>query len=40
MYIFIKSCFQNMISELGIGNAASILGLALNEFWKGALHIN
>ena len=28
-----------MISELGIGIAISVFGLALNAFWKRALHI-
>ena len=32
--------FQNMISELGIGDANSNFGLALNAFWKRALHIH
>ena len=28
-----------MISELGFGIATSTFGLAVNEFWKRALHI-
>ena len=44
-YVYMHICvhtyeelfFKNMISELGIGIAASIFGLALNTFWKRTL---
>ena len=39
MYIFIRDLFQNMIPKIVIVIATSILGLALNAFWKRALHI-
>ena len=34
-----RALFQSMISELGIDLATSIVGLALNAFWKWALQI-
>ena len=35
-----RALLQNMISEHGIAIATPIFGLALNSFWKRALHIN
>ena len=40
MYIFMKSSFAKMISELGIAIATLIFGFALNAFCKRALHIS
>ena len=39
LYIYEEPLFQTIISEIGIGIATSILGLALNALWKRALHI-
>ena len=39
VYIFRRALFENKISELGIGIKTSIFGMALNAFWKRALHI-